>query len=180
MGAALFYKMTTKVIHIFILCVVCALCACEGEVSKQGKDGVTTEEWTGAYTEQLVYEGLLPISGKYIQEQTGMEQPTEVDMRKGKMYMCDYTVSKVLTTNYEVVHRDYSPWRLPTRKEANIINTLHIGTGDDRYICIDEDTQEYYTYKLSGGSVTKAGSKTKYNIRPVRTEYTSDSIIIYL
>ncbi len=77
-----------------------------------------------------------------------------------------------------------APYRIPTRLEAATLRTLQIGvdTKGQRCLCYDDpkddiakgDTQygtgKYYTFNWGNGAVTKAGTKTKYCIVPIRTE----------
>jgi len=51
-----------------------------------------------------------------------------------------------------------TPWRLPNRKEAQILKTLTY-PHDERFV-----TSDGYTFGMPSTSVTKAGSKTKYSV----------------
>ena len=51
-----------------------------------------------------------------------------------------------------------TPWRLPTREEAQILKTLTY-PHDERFV-----TSDGYTFGMPSASVTKAGAKTKYSV----------------
>jgi len=157
--------------YLLLMVVAVAVCGCSKDADE---DVVAGSEWTGAYGEQLVFDGLVPIDTAW----AGVSG--EVDYRQGRIYLCDHTVTGVLVGDDAVGEYDYSPWRLPTRKEAQVLKGVDVGSGDSRYLCWDVDGACWYSFKFGGGSVTKAGAKTKYNIRPVRVVYDSDSVIVYL
>lgn len=161
---------------IYSIALLLIACSPKNEPSVNGVEG-----WTGNYCESIVYQGLVPIDGKYLATMAGeLNTKNEVDYKQGMILLCDHTVEKVLVGDAAVT-ADYSPWRLPTRLEAGVLKGLQVdGTGDSRYICIDSETGNYYTFKFGSGSVTKAGAKTKYNIRPIRVIYDNDSLIIRL
>lgn len=162
-------------VRSYMLCILSllfvAVCSCS-------KSDMSNAEY---YTEEIIYEGMLPIYGKLLDSiAPGVENDGEVDYCEGIVYLSSWEVRNVLISNAAVV-ADYSPWRLPTRKEAGVLKGLDsiAGVGDLRYICVDDDGS-YYTFKFGGGAVTKAGAKTKYNIRPIRVEYVNPNIIVYL
>lgn len=83
---------------------------------------------------------------------------------------------------------DISSWRLPTHEEATALKARFSGDnrielnnliyeydkdlwhidGDERYLCTKNGV--YYTFKFAGGtSITKAGDKTVYYVRLVKT-----------
>lgn len=71
-----------------------------------------------------------------------------------------------------------SRYRLPTRMEAaQVLKYAALPEGywlsKQRIMCIDEPSDGYYTF-VPHGTVTKAGTKTKYCILPLRTERTSE------
>ena len=51
-----------------------------------------------------------------------------------------------------------SPWRLPTREDAQILRTLTY-PHDERFI-----TSDGYTFGMPSASVSKAGQKTNYSV----------------
>lgn len=51
-----------------------------------------------------------------------------------------------------------SPWALPTREDAAILNTLYFAHSE-RFI-----TSDGYTFGMPSSSVSKAGQKTKYSV----------------
>lgn len=63
---------------------------------------------------------------------------------------------------------DFGRYRIPTKDEAAILHTRYIqAQTSQRFLCIAPDG--YYSFCFSKvGNITKAGSKTKYAVRPVR------------
>ena len=51
-----------------------------------------------------------------------------------------------------------TPWRLPTREEAQILKTLTY-PHDERFV-----TSDGYTFAMPSATVSKAGAKTKYSV----------------
>lgn len=69
-------------------------------------------------------------------------------------------------------------YRLPTRLEAaQVLKYADVPEGcwhsKQRIMCVDSQSGSYYTF-VPHGTVTKAGTKTKYCILPIRTERTSE------
>jgi len=52
-----------------------------------------------------------------------------------------------------------SPYHIPTKDEAYTLKTITYGPSGKRYVTCDG-----YTFGMPSASVTKAGSKTKYNV----------------
>ncbi len=82
--------------------------------------------------------------------------------------------------------QDMHPYRIPTRLEAQLLRTVNLSDaywngGTYRCLCYDHPkdnvkkggtqygTGDYYTFLWGSGSVTKAGYKTEYCIKPIRT-----------
>ena len=71
-----------------------------------------------------------------------------------------------------------SRYRLPTRLEvAQVLKYADVPDGcwpsKQRIMCVDSQLNGYYTF-VPHGTVTRAGTKTKYCILPLRTERTSE------
>lgn len=86
------------------------------------------------------------------------------------LYILDYPTPSVL-----IAHPLY---RLPTRLEAaQVLKYADLPEGywlsKQRIVCVDSQPGSYYTF-VPHGTVTKAGTKTKYCILPIRTERTSE------
>lgn len=69
-------------------------------------------------------------------------------------------------------------YRLPTRLEAaQVLKYADLPEGywqsKQRTMCVDNQSNGYYTF-VPHGTVTRAGTKTKYCILPIRTERTSE------
>ena len=69
-------------------------------------------------------------------------------------------------------------YRLPTRLEAaQVLKYADLPEGywqsKQRIMCVDNQSNGYYTF-VPHGMVTRAGTKTKYCILPIRTERTSE------
>lgn len=69
-------------------------------------------------------------------------------------------------------------YRLPTRLEAaQVLKYADVPDGcwqsKQRIMCVDSLLNGYYTF-VPHGTVTRAGTKTKYCILPIRTERTSE------
>lgn len=69
-------------------------------------------------------------------------------------------------------------YRLPTRLEAaQVLKYADVPDGcwqsKQRIMCVDSLLNGYYTF-VPHGRVTRAGTKTKYCILPIRTERTSE------
>lgn len=97
-----------------------------------------------------------------------------------RLYLCNHEWTNIVISKTDPSTIDLSPWRIPTKDEATILHTKYIQSGtDQRYLCIAPDG--YYSFCLSKvGNITKAGSKTKYAIRPVRKVYNPKDTIIEL
>ncbi len=52
-----------------------------------------------------------------------------------------------------------SPYHIPTKAEAYTLKAITYGEAGNRYVTCDG-----YTFGMPSASVTKAGSKTKYNV----------------
>ena len=81
-----------------------------------------------------------------------------------------YPTPSVLITNHV--------YRLPTKSEASqVLKYADLPDGywlsRQRILCVDDKSGNYYTF-APYGTVTKAGTKTKYCILPIRTERTSE------
>jgi len=163
--------------YLLLIMVLIPFCGCEQNGQEPEGDGTEKVDGIGTggsvksgYTETLIYSGEFPIDTTYI----GLNG--EVDYRVADVYACDYVWTGLLVAR--VNEYNYSPWRIPTKKEAIVLKTLSM-FDTDRYVCLDSESGVYYTFRY-GGSITKAGSKTKYNVQPIRVEYKSDSIVIVL
>lgn len=69
-------------------------------------------------------------------------------------------------------------YRQPTRLEAaQVLKYADVPDGcwqsKQRIMCMDSHSNDYYTF-VPHGTVTRAGTKTKYCILPIRTERTSE------
>lgn len=69
-------------------------------------------------------------------------------------------------------------YRLPTRLEAaQVLKYADVPDGcwqsKQRIMCVESQSNGYYTF-VPHGTVTRAGTKTKYCILPIRTERTSE------
>ena len=118
----------------------------------------------------------------------GEADETGVDLLLLSLDEWDAKTSDVpdLMSGYSV--NGISGWRLPTRDEAIVLrsrfsgdnrleinkliaeydNTLWHIDADERYLCMKGDL--YYSFKFTGGtSITKAGEKTVYYVRLVKT-----------
>lgn len=72
-----------------------------------------------------------------------------------------------------------APWRIPTKNEAEYLHTLDMKQYKQRMLCVGTDG--YYTFQFGNqGTISRAGTKTKYCIRPVRTIYQPNDTIIQL
>lgn len=83
--------------------------------------------------------------------------------------------SRLPTPSVLIAHPLY---RLPTRLEAaQVLKYADLPEGywlsKQRIVCVDSQPGSYYTF-VPHGTVTKAGTKTKYCILPIRTERTSE------
>ena len=68
------------------------------------------------------------------------------------------------------------PYRVPTKAEGETLRH-HISAPSERLLCLTPDSV-WYTF-TSGGSVTKAGQKTKYTLWPIyRRSIRQDTIYI--
>jgi len=98
------------------------------------------------------------------------------------VYLCDYEWKDVLVGDNPKSKIEGTIWRIPTKDEAEYLHTFSISNGSQRYLCIDNN-ETYYTFWFSGqGSISKAGAKTKYAVRPIRviTFYQLNDTTIYL
>lgn len=114
-----------------------------------------------------------------------------VTYRETAVYCSDGTILYLSDREYTNIQLSTTPnpesllgtsiYRIPTRDEAKVLNSASIETENtQRLLCLDSETGAYYTFSLLGGSVTKAGSKTKYTLRPVRSVEPMDTIHINL
>lgn len=96
------------------------------------------------------------------------------------LYLCRHEWTNIVLSVTDPATIDLGRYRIPTKDEAYILHTLYIpSTTEQRYLCVAPDG--YYTFKLiKGSSITKAGYKTKYAIRPVRIVHNPKDTIIQL
>lgn len=62
--------------------------------------------------------------------------------------------------------------RVPTLDEGRYLHTITLQGlhSNERYLCYDEDTEIWYSFLFDNqGTIAKAGRKTKYTLRGVRT-----------
>ncbi len=70
------------------------------------------------------------------------------------------------TPDYDIA----GDYRVPNRKEAELMHLFTIpDAGSERYLCLDLETETWYSFQFGSGNVTKAGMKTKYTMRSIRT-----------
>lgn len=111
-------------------------------------------------------------------EQTGEVLWTENDT--ARFYLSGVEVIGVVLADYPAPSSLIadSRYRLPTRLEATqVLKYADVPDGcwhsKQRIMCVDDQTGSYYTF-VPHGTVTKAGTKTKYCVLPIRTERTSE------
>lgn len=96
------------------------------------------------------------------------------------IYLCNYEWKDILLTNKNP--KDLligTPYQVPNKEIAKILHTLTIDACSQRYLCIDGEI--YYTFCFNNqGIITKAGTKTKYALRPVRVVVIPKDTIINL
>lgn len=142
-----------------LLLVACTFMACEKPyVASDGDD-----------------EEVVPGGGA---EQRGEVLWTENDT--AQFYLQGVELSGVVLTDYPTpsVLIAHPLYRLPTRLEAaQVLKYADVPDGcwqsKQRIMCVDSQSGSYYTF-VPHGTVTKAGTKTKYCILPIRTERTSE------
>lgn len=145
---------------LMFACVACLLAACEKPVfSDAGEDDPSV---------------VAPGDG----EQTGEVLWTENDT--ARFYLSGVEVSDVVLGDYPAPSSLITDarYRLPTRLEAaHVLKYADVSDGcwqsKQRIVCVDDQTGSYYTF-VPHGTVTKAGTKTKYCVLPIRTERTSE------
>lgn len=111
-------------------------------------------------------------------EQTGEVLWTENDT--ARFYLSGVEVSDVVLGDYPAPSSLITDarYRLPTRLEAaQVLKYADVPDGcwqsKQRIVCMDDLSGSYYTF-VPHGTVTKAGTKTKYCVLPIRTERTSE------
>lgn len=80
-----------------------------------------------------------------------------------------------LKGNYKQIVEQIKPYRFPTRKEATLLRHFPLPQNwwsGTRCLCVNEYVEKYlfYTFTWGRGTVTVAGTQTKYVIKPIRTE----------
>ncbi|MDO4949582.1 MAG: hypothetical protein Q4E55_05385 [Bacteroidales bacterium] len=116
----------------------------------------------------------------------GIVFDTQQDDNKLKITVLDlYESPQAILTSDVATHFSFEEgWRLPTFKEAELLNARfanHLGEinqtiqdyytlkTNHRYLCTKEGENNYYTYSFKVGSnISKAGEKTKYLGRMVK------------
>lgn len=145
--------------YLMFACVAWLLAACEKPfIADVGED------------DELVVSG----DGEHGDEVLWTENDT------ARFYLSGVEVSDVVLTDCPTPSSLIadSRYRLPTRLEAaQVLKYADVPDGywrsKQRIVCVDEPSGSYYTF-VPHGTVTKAGTKTKYCVLPIRTERTSE------
>ena len=146
--------------YLLFVCAVCLLAACENPyIADAGEDDPS-----------VVVSG----DGKPVGEVLWAENDTARFYLQG-VELCDVVLTYSPTPSMLITNPLY---RLPTKLEAaEVLRYADLSDGcwmsKLRILCIDEPSGNYYTF-VPYGTVTKAGTKTKYCILPIRTERTSE------
>lgn len=97
------------------------------------------------------------------------------------MFLCDHEWTNITLSNTNPDTLDIQPWRIPTLEEATYLHQQLVSyKTNQRFLCVDS-SGIYYTFLFGKvGSITQAGSKTKYALRPIRTIIHPKDTIIQL
>ena len=145
--------------YLMFACVACLLAACEKPyIADVGEDN-----------------GLVvPGDGEHRGEVLWTENDTARFYLQGRevrdVVLTDCPAPSLLITD--------TRYRLPTRMEAaQVLKYADVPDGcwqsKQRIMCVDSQSNGYYTF-VPHGTVTKAGTKTKYCILPIRSERIRD------
>ena len=145
--------------YMLFVCAACLLAACEKPyIADVGEDD----------------ESVVPGDGEHGGEVLWTENDT------ARFYLQGVELSGVVLTDYPTpsVLIAHPLYRLPTRLEAaQVLKYADLPEGywlsKQRIMCVDSQPGSYYTF-VPHGTVTKAGTKTKYCVLPIRTERTSE------
>lgn len=145
--------------YLMFVCAACLLAACEKSyIADVGEDD----------------ESVVPGDGEHGGEVLWTENDT------ARFYLQGVELSGVVLTDYPTPPSLIADprYRLPTRLEAaQVLKYADVPDGywhsKQRIMCVDSQSGSYYTF-VPHGTVTKAGTKTKYCILPIRTERTSE------
>lgn len=145
--------------YMLFVCAACLLTACEKSyIADVGEDD----------------ESVVPGDGEHGGEVLWTENDT------ARFYLQGVELSGVVLTDYPTPPSLIADprYRLPTRLEAaQVLKYADVPDGywhsKQRIMCVDSQSGSYYTF-VPHGTVTKAGTKTKYCILPIRTERTSE------
>lgn len=145
--------------YMFFVCAACLLTACEKSyIADVGEDD----------------ESVVPGDGEHGGEVLWTENDT------ARFYLQGVELNGVVLTDYPTPPSLIADprYRLPTRLEAaQVLKYADVPDGywhsKQRIMCVDSQSGSYYTF-VPHGTVTKAGTKTKYCILPIRTERTSE------
>ncbi len=145
--------------YMLFVCAACLLAACEKPyIADVGEDD----------------ESVVPGDGELMGEVLWTENDT------ARFYLQGVELSGVVLTDYPTpsVLIAHPLYRLPTRLEAaQVLKYADLPEGywlsKQRIMCVDSQPGSYYTF-VPHGTVTKAGTKTKYCVLPIRTERTSE------
>lgn len=83
----------------------------------------------------------------------------------------EYQIEHITLATYPFPDRDIKgDYVVPAKSEAEFFHMCYVkDVGTERYLCFDFETQTWYTFCFNGvGKLTKAGSKTKYTLRPIK------------
>lgn len=144
---------------LLFVCAACLLAACEKPyIADAGEDD-----------DQVV----VPGDGKPVGEVLWAENDTARFYLQG-VELCDVVLTYSPATSVLITNPRY---RLPTKLEASeVLRYADLSDScwmsKQRILCVDDLSGKYYTF-VPYGTVTKAGTKTKYCILPMRSERTS-------
>lgn len=143
-----------------LLLMMCALAACEKPyIADVGEDDPSV---------------VVPDNGRPMGEVLWAENDTARFYLQG-VELCDVVLTYSPTPSMLITNPRY---RLPTKLEAaEVLRYADLSDGcwmsKQRILCVDEQSGNYYTF-VPHSNVTKAGTKKKYCILPIRTERTSE------
>ena len=143
-----------------LLLAVCALAACEKPfIADVGEDDPSV---------------VVPGDVKPVGEVLWAENDTARFYLQG-VELCDVVLTYTPTPSVLITNPLY---RLPTKLEAaEVLRYANLSDScwmsKQRILCVDDLSGKYYTF-VPYGTVTKAGTKTKYCILPIRSERTRE------
>lgn len=145
--------------YLLFVCAACLLACEKPYIADVGEDDPSV---------------VVPGDGKPVGEVLWAENDTARFYLQG-VELCDVVLTYSPAPSMLITNPLY---RLPTKLEAaEVLRYADLSDScwmsKQRILCVDDMSGNYYTF-VPYGTVTKAGTKTKYCILPIRSERTSE------